>query len=331
MSVIKCTNFCKLIIEKMLRTAFSDTSTPAEYRYVANEADAACKIRIYREFPRRQFNPPFIVVAASAGDASLQYVGKENVRDVFIRYDEVVQSNTLAFVPLSVTSMKQVALGTTVTDEPVSSNYLDYAPLTSITSVSDPTHTTYYTEGVNFTVDKTKGLFMWITAQPAAYVCTYVVPSQYLPTGVTYTETTNYTVNLTTGVITWVTAQPTNYACTYLTFTNQKNVTYPSGKFVQSSLEVPVRITIYAMSTTDRERITDLVILYLRHVFRDYLAPYLSYISIKLGEETSTVMSNQTVYMNTVTIDCWTHYAHYIDQSLFELIKTVDVSTLVTY
>lgn len=331
MSVIKYTNFCKLIMEKALRTAFSDTSTPAEYRYVENEGDPACKIRIYREFPRRQFNPPIMVVTASAGDASLQYVGKENVRDVFIMYDERVQSNTLAFTPLSVSSVKQVALGTTVTDEVVASNYLDYTPLTSVTSVSDPSHTTFYTEGVNFTIDLTKGLFTWLTPKPTAYVCTYVVPSQYLPTGVTYTETTNYTINLTTGVITWVTAQPANYACTYLTFTNQKHVTYPAGKWVQSSLEVPVRITIYAASTTDRERITDLVVLYLRHVFRDFLAPYLSYISIKIGEETSTVLSNQPIYMNTITVDCWTHYAHYIDQSLLELIKTIDVTSLITY
>ena len=329
MSVIKYTNFVKLMLETCLRTAFSSSSVPAEYKYVADENDPNCKLRIYREFPRRQFNPPIITVTASAGDASIKYLNDEAVKDIFIVYDEVVASNTLAFVPISIKSTKQVSMGTTVTNEAVTDNYLYYSPLTAVTSLTNPTHTVTYTPGVNFTVDLTTGLITWLTAQPAAYVCTYTVPSQYLPTGTTYTQGTNFTVNLTTGVITWITAAPAHYSCTYLTFTDQKAFTYPAGKWVQSSLEVPVRITVYAMSTTDRERILDLIILYIRHVFRDFLAPYITYINIRIGEESSTIISNQVVYTNTVTVDCWTHYADYIDQSLLELIKKIDVTSIV--
>ena len=304
MSVIRYTNYCKLLLLECLRTAFGSSSVPAEYKYVANEDDPACKLRIYRELPRRQFNPPLITVSASAGDASIKYLNNETVKEVFIVYSELVQSNTLAYVPLSINSLVKVAQGTTVTDEAVASdNYLAYSPLTSVTSVSNPTKTTHYTLGSDFTVDLTTGFITWVTAQPASYICSYVVPLQYLPTGTTYILGTNYTVNTYTGVITWITTPPAHYACTYLTFSDVAGVTYPAGKWVQSSLEVPVRVTVYALSTTDRERITDLVVLYLRHVFREFLTPYMTYVKIRLGDETTTPWSNQVVYVNTVTID----------------------------
>ena len=259
MSVIKYTSFLKIVFEKALRTAFSDASVPPEYRYVADEKDPNCKLRIYREMPRRDYNPPVIVVASTAGNASLRYLGEEIVKEVYQVNEEVVVSDTLALIPLQIKTVVGVdSHGVTV------------------------------------------------------------------PT----VENVNFTVAMTTGIFTWLTAKPASYTCTYTTWTNQANYSVPAGKWVQSQVQIPIRIAIYASSNTDRERITDLVVLYLRHVFRPILKPYVTYAKILVGGEAQIEWKSQTVYNNDITIDCWSHYAHYIDQSMYALINNINIEEI---
>jgi hypothetical protein len=148
--------------------------------------------------------------------------------------------------------------------------------------------------------------------------------------GIIYTENTHFTLDKLTGIITWIVTTPATYYATYDTarFTD-KYVTIPQAKHVQSTLQVPVTITIYALRTTDRERLTDLVILYTRHVFRDLFKPILTYSDIKLGGETDTTWENQPLFSNTVTIECWSQYANEIDYGLYDLIQNIDVSVAV--
>jgi len=258
MPIIKSTYFLKILFEEALRQAFASTTTPEEYRYDPDENGPLCKIRIYRSFPRRNFNPPVIVINAEPGDASLQYLGKETVKDVFRMDNEEVQSDTLKLVPL-------------LTIDSV------------VDGGSNP-----YVEGTNFTVDKK------------------------------------------TGVFTWITPKPSKYYCTYTTFSYLNNYTFPAGKWVQSQVRVPVKITVYALSTTDRERIIDLIVLYVRHVFKDLFRPMAEYIDMRIGGETETTWDNQIVYTNTLTVDCWSAYAHFIDLSTFDLIKNIDIQSIIS-
>jgi hypothetical protein len=148
--------------------------------------------------------------------------------------------------------------------------------------------------------------------------------------GVIYTEDTHFTLNKTTGVITWIVTAPATYYATYDTFKfTDKYVTVEQAKHVQSMLNVPVTMTVYALRTTDRERLTDLVILYTRHLFRDLFKPILTYSDIKLGGEVQTDWENQPLFSNTVTVDCWSQYANEIDYGLYDLIQNIDINIAV--
>ena len=256
--IIKYTNFIKISFVALLRAAFGHAATPADYKYLANESDPKCMLRIYRAFPQRMFKPPAIVVNAEPGNASLRYFDEEKVSEIYRVTAEQVNGNTIAITPV----------------------------LRIIEVKDDSGHT--YTEGTHFTLTKATGVLTWLVAQPPIYFATYDTFSFY-----------------------------------------SKTVTIPQAKHVQSMLQVPVTLTIYALSTTDRERLTDLTILYVRHVFRETFKPIFTYADIKLGGETETVWENQTLFSNTVTIDVWSQYANEIDYGLYDLIKNIDVQVAV--
>lgn len=73
--IVRLAQFIKLAFVALLRTAFESDVVPEEYRYNADEK--LSKLQIYREFPRRIFRPPCIVVTANAGDANIQVLGEE--------------------------------------------------------------------------------------------------------------------------------------------------------------------------------------------------------------------------------------------------------------
>ena len=82
------------------------------------------------------------------------------------------------------------------------------------------------------------------------------------------------------------------------------------------------------MRTTDRERLTDLVVLYVRHVFREKFKPFITYIDIRIGGETQTTWDNQPLFSNTVTIDCWTQYKSELPLKLYELIQKINLNII---
>ena len=256
MPLIHATNYLKLMFEVGLRKAFASATTPDQYKYTADENTITSKIRIYRNFPDRNFNPPALVVTAETGDVSLQYLGKEVVKEVYGVGNETVVNNTLS-----------------------------QPPIVAFLTLTDGGSTTYV-------------------------------------------EGTDFNINKKTGVITWIIPQPVTAVASYGTFNNIVNVTDPVGKWVQSQVQIPVKITIYALSNTDRERITDLVLLYVRHVFRPAFSAIAQYIKISLGGETEEDWKNAPLYKNTVTVDCWSQYSNYIDQSTFALIEQINVTNI---
>ena len=256
--LIKYTNFIKLSFVALLREAFGHSSTPADYRYLPNDNDPNCKLRIYRAFPQRMFKAPAIVISADPGNAQLRYFDDEKVADIYRVHDEEVVSSTLAVYPIF-----------------------------RVIELKDDANVPYI-EGTHFTLDKP------------------------------------------TGVLTWIVTEPTKYFATYdtLKFVN-RTLTVLQARHVQSMLQVPVTMTVYAMRTTDRERLTDLLILYLRHVFRDAFKPLFTYADIKLGGENETTWDNQPLFTNTVTVDIWSQYANEIDYGLYDLINNINVQVAV--
>jgi hypothetical protein len=242
----------------LLRAAFGDAATPAEYRYLADETSPDSKMRIYRAFPQRMFKPPAIVVNADPANAQLRYFDDEYVLNIYRIHEENVQNNQLQGVPVF-----------------------------RLVELKDA-NAVIYVEGTHFTLAKSTGVVTWLVTQPLVYYCTY--------------DTTTFI---------------------------DKYVTVLQSKHVQSTLTVPITMTIYALRTTDRERITDLVTLYVRHVFRDRFKPLFTYADIKLGGEVETTWENQPLFSNTVTVDVWTQYANEIDVGLFELINNIDVNVVV--
>lgn len=320
MSVIHATNFLKTLFERQLRTAFSTDPTPTEYRYAADATSATCKLRIYRDTTRHPFNPPCITISAGSGNGSVQYLGDEMVKDVYQVNVERVAAHTLALPVLEVKNVYIVTTETVANDTLVDPPYFIY----SVTSTTGQ-ETTTYVEGTDFTVAYSTGVFTWITEKPTTYQCVYAQATHMPVYG------TNYTLNSTTNTITWITQAPVAYACTYTTFSHVNGVSFYSGKWVQSQIKIPVTLSIFAQSTTDRERITDLVLLYVRHVFRGMFKAHVDYLDIRIGNEAQTSWKNsEVIYGNDITIVCWTHYANYIDQSMFELVRAIDVNAVAT-
>jgi len=241
-----------------LREAFGSTTTPADYRYLADETRPECKLRIYRAFPKRNFRPPCLVVSVDPGTAKFRYLDDEVVKQIYRVYNEAVSHDTL-----------------------------EVTPACRLATITD---------GIT-----------------------------------TYVEDTDFTVNLLTGLITWLIPTPTAYTATYDTFKfTRKDQTVPYAKKVQSQLRVPISIDVHALSTTDRERLTDLVVLYVRHVFLGlFKRKGVTYIDIKLGGETETTWDNQIIYGHTITLDVWSQYANEIPMDLYALIERINVDVAI--
>lgn len=120
----------------------------------------------------------------------------------------------------------------------------------------------------------------------------------------------------------WTIPEPQRYFVTYI---SAKNLLSHSGKFVQSPLSVDIKFDVYARSSQDRERITDLLVLYIRHIVKPSVAPYFVYSGENVSGESQENLDNQTIYKNSVTVPCVTHYSHYIDNSVYALIKSISV------
>ena len=86
-----------------------------------------------------------------------------------------------------------------------------------------------------------------------------------------------------------------------------------------------IKFDVYARSSQDRERITDLLVLYIRHLIKPSVSQYFVYSGEQVSGESQENLDNQTIYKNSVTVPCVSHYSHYIDNSVYALIKSIVV------
>jgi hypothetical protein len=108
---------------------------------------------------------------------------------------------------------------------------------------------------------------------------------------------------------------------------NLLSVVYGGG------LTIPITITILAKTTTDRERITDLVTIFLRYLFRNKFYQYgFNYTHVSIGGERQEDIDNETIFTNTVTTNMYTEYENTLDASYFQTINklTIDIDIPLT-
>ena len=346
MAVIRYTNTIKAIWEKYLRVIFSSDITPKEYRYDADERKS--RIRIYKETPNRVYNLPMITIASGSGDASLRYLGKEVVKHVNKVYNECVQKNVLKHSILEGSLENIYTLNPIYENNEITYQTIEYKLGTDFNfdyitrkfswnlGTTEPSlyYATYTTFDLGAAITPIYSEFKTKTDTPTQLE--FVVTSSGLTEVYNYTLDPNGSGNLikqyfnsdevyvtpNDRTLIWNIPEPDNYFVSYIA--NRSDCIY-IGDFVQAPLNVEIRFDVYARSSQDRERITDLLILFIRHIIKPEIIKYFVYSGENVSGESQEMFDNKVIYKNTVTVPCVTHYSHYIDKSVYELIKNIPV------
>ena len=444
MPVIRYTNTIKSIWEQYLRVVFGSDITPKEYRYNPNEK--LSRIRIYREYPRRVYNLPMIVISSSTGDASLRYLGNEVVKDVNNVYNECVKNNTLKYTPIdhslvgvygldpltgnktvyiedkdfTVNCIKRKINWDLGTSEPelyyvtyatfdsdangtiISDEYKISYDVTDVVKFSASAPTEFYKKGdiyfnttdcklytygesswskigeypvlgnlyfdlsteylyeytlsgmtrvyaydsfprlyLNYTGTIDKGFLVYNSNFVNGYIANrhkdswkHTVYLDYAPKEILevysydnegrklYYNKDEVFISSNTRELVWVIPEPKKYFVTYRTV---KSILMNAGNFVQSFLNVQVKFDVLARSSQERERLTDLLVLFIRHIVKPYIVKYFVYSGESVSGETQEALDNQTIYKNSVTVPCVSHYSNYIDNTIYALIKNINI------
>lgn len=102
------------------------------------------------------------------------------------------------------------------------------------------------------------------------------------------------------------------------------------GVVYSGTMFMPVKISIYAQTPTDRERITDLVTIYVRYVFRDLFyreeIPYLDIQAGEVGDE--DVPGVGRLFVGEVSLKCQTEFDQFIDQSLIDKVMSISIKNV---
>jgi len=93
---------------------------------------------------------------------------------------------------------------------------------------------------------------------------------------------------------------------------------------------IPVKLTVVAKTTTDREILTDMVTAFVRYVFRDkFQKEKIDYLDIQAGDagEEGENPANRR-FFGSLTVRCQTQFHQVIDRRLYELIQTINMDDI---
>lgn len=95
-------------------------------------------------------------------------------------------------------------------------------------------------------------------------------------------------------------------------------------------LFIPVKITVVAKTTTDREILTDMVTGFVRFVFRaKFQENRIEYLDIKAGEgEVTGDTPADRRFLGTLTVHCQTQMSQTIDVRLYDIIQSINLDDL---
>jgi hypothetical protein len=104
------------------------------------------------------------------------------------------------------------------------------------------------------------------------------------------------------------------------------------GVWYSGNIYIKVSISVFAKTTTDREKLTDLLSIYCRYVFRDAFAKQdISYLGVEPSEDGEEVnrSGDEVVYKGKVVVGpCQMFYEQYVDLTLLDAVNKIDFSQL---
>ncbi len=98
------------------------------------------------------------------------------------------------------------------------------------------------------------------------------------------------------------------------------------GRTYWGTLSMPTKLTVYADTPTDRERLGDLLYIYVRSVFKDlFNRERMPFLGIRSGASGEEAIGGRVRYTYTISLDIQTEFNYFIDQSLLDIFKTVNM------
>jgi hypothetical protein len=93
---------------------------------------------------------------------------------------------------------------------------------------------------------------------------------------------------------------------------------------------IPVKITVLAKTTTDRELITDLASSYIRFAARPLFAKHrVEYLDIQSGEAGDEPLNEKDrMFIGTITIRCQTEFRSLIDMGIYAKIQKISIENI---
>jgi hypothetical protein len=90
---------------------------------------------------------------------------------------------------------------------------------------------------------------------------------------------------------------------------------------------ITVNLTVLAETTTDRERLTDLLMLYVRVLFRQWFANNkVQYLDIKGGDDGEDVIEGKTIYRGKVRVRCQGQFSYDISMAMYAEVMSVQLT-----
>jgi hypothetical protein len=127
----------------------------------------------------------------------------------------------------------------------------------------------------------------------------------------------------------WVSIVGGDVSLSYLGDDSEIIVEDSDEVFFHGMAVLNVQITIVAQSLLDRDMITDLVVLCIRHLFRaKFQGLDIAFTRMTLGSETEEVEGEAILYKNTINIPCTTEYKNAVSRQTFDMIQSISLTDI---
>jgi hypothetical protein len=103
----------------------------------------------------------------------------------------------------------------------------------------------------------------------------------------------------------------------------------PISWFAWGQTPVEVKIQIAAITDSDRRKLTDITALFIRHLFTFQLAKFgIGFKQVHIVGETEAEWQGQSLYMNSITIPCYTEFQVRYPIKLVDVIGNINIKQI---
>ena len=102
-----------------------------------------------------------------------------------------------------------------------------------------------------------------------------------------------------------------------------------SGRTYWGTISMPTTLTVYTDTPADRERLGDLLFIYVRSLFKDtFNRERMPFLSIQTGADGEEFIHGKNRYIYTVDLMIQTEFNYFIDWSLLDLFQTINIQEM---